>query len=84
MRRKDVWQRSQLLQKIESDTAKAYARLTQRSTLQEARRQARPADTLAQSLFHSVSKMSCRQELCMKPVETCSDAVARKVAVVWL
>ena len=47
MRRKDVWQRSQLLQKIESDTAKAHALLAQRSVLQEARRQARFAYMLA-------------------------------------
>lgn len=39
MRRRDVWQRSQLLQKIENDTAKAHTLLEQRSKLQEARKQ---------------------------------------------
>jgi hypothetical protein len=48
MRRKDLYRRDRLLQKIQGETAKARAVLTQRATLQEARKKVRlPAALLS-------------------------------------
>ena len=46
MRRKDLYRRDTLLQKIQGKTAKARAVLTQRAALQEARKQVGTQTTL--------------------------------------
>ncbi len=46
MRRKDLYRRDNLLQKIQGETAKARAVLTQRAALQEARKQVGHQKTL--------------------------------------
>ena len=48
MRRKDLYRRDKLLQKIQGETAKARTVLMQRAALQEARKQASKALTIPQ------------------------------------
>ena len=43
MRRKDLYRRDRLLEKIQGETAKATAVLSQRAALQEARKKVSPA-----------------------------------------